>query len=210
MLLNVGCGTHYADGWVNCDVWEDELTTPDFLVEPNKPYPFPDNSAEAIYVGHVLEHMPWDDVFPLLEDLIRVARPGAPMFIVGPDTYRVIKCWAAGTQPWHMIPSVLEHQGENFQPGREHNRWDGAPHYWNCHEARVTKVLDHFGLRWWSYSNSIPCDPAGRGWTDPIHKVEWPVVGYHEWQFAVMSCVTKPTKLVVERPHTHLGTGYLD
>ena len=32
-LLNVGCGTHYIDGWVNTDVWEDHSTTPDVLVK---------------------------------------------------------------------------------------------------------------------------------------------------------------------------------
>ena len=31
-LLNVGCGTHYAQGWVNADTWETEDTRPDVKV----------------------------------------------------------------------------------------------------------------------------------------------------------------------------------
>ena len=83
--LNVGCGTHYATGWVNTDVWEDHGTKPDVLVEAGKPYPFEDNSFDAIFLGHVLEHMDWSDVGGFLEDMNRIAKPDAPVLAVGQD-----------------------------------------------------------------------------------------------------------------------------
>lgn len=212
MLLNAGCGTHYAVGWVNCDLISDDKTTPDVVVNAGEPYPFDDSTADAVFLGHVLEHMPWEEVFPFMEDILRVAKPGAPVLIVGPDVYRTITCWANGSQPWHMVKSTMEHQGENFQPDREDQEWDGAPHYWNCHEERIGRVLDHFGLRWKSYTNRIPCAPSVKGWPDAEHSIIWPVVGYHEWQFAVMAYAEKPgkKKIVVERPHASLGMGYMD
>jgi predicted SAM-dependent methyltransferase len=51
-LLNAGCGTWYADGWVNTDTWEDDNTKPDIVVKAGEPYPFPDNHFDAIFLGH--------------------------------------------------------------------------------------------------------------------------------------------------------------
>lgn len=185
--LNAGCGTHYAEGWINCDVWEDELTRPDVRVTPGQPYPFDDESIDALFLGHVLEHMPWPDVFPFMEDMLRICKQDAPILIVGPDVLRTIELWAQGRQPEHMVLSVMEHQDQNYQPGREGKVWDGAPHHWNCHEERVGKILKHVGMDWVSFTSVIPHDPTGKGWHDYATGITWPVVGYHEWQFAIMT-----------------------
>jgi len=83
-LLNVGCGTHYAQGWVNADTWETDDTKPDVKVTPGQPYPFEDNTFDAIYMGHVLEHIPWLEVSTFLKDMQRIAKPNAP----------ILKVWA--------------------------------------------------------------------------------------------------------------------
>lgn len=189
-LLNVGCGTHYASGWVNTDVWENENTKPDVRVEAGKPYPFENNTFDAAYLGHVIEHISWKEVTSFLDDISRIVKPGAPMLIVGPDVYKTIKRWANKEEPWEMVMSTMEHQDINYQPGREHEWWDGAHHHWNCHEDRVFKLLETMG-----FSNiqnvfeQIPNDPNGKSWTDD-NGFLWPVVGKYHWQFA-FKCTNK-------------------
>jgi SAM-dependent methyltransferase len=184
-LLNAGCGTHYATGWVNTDVWESPTTTPDVKVTPDEPYPFEDSTFDAIFLGHVVEHLKWDSVVPFMQDMQRIAKPNAPFLLVGPDVYKTIKLWKDGTQPWWMIESVLEHADMNFQPDRENEWWDGAHHHWNCHEQRIESLVN--GLNFQNLKNvfnDIPDDPQGKEWFEPKTDITWPVVGKFYWQLA--------------------------
>jgi len=187
-LLNAGCGTHYAQGWVNVDVWESDTTKPDVVVKPGQPYPFDDNTFDAAYLGHVIEHIPWNDVPKFLTDISRVVKPNAPILVVGPDVYKTIKRWKDGQEPFWMIESVLEHMDMNWQPERTHEWWDGAHHHWNCHEQRVEKLLDKCGfLNIRNVYEDIPNDPNGSSWFDSTTNITWPVVGKYFWQLA-FSC----------------------
>jgi predicted SAM-dependent methyltransferase len=185
MLLNAGCGTHYAKGWVNTDVWESDTTKPDFRVEPGAPYPFDDNTFDAIFMGHVLEHIDWFEVPNFLNDMSRIAKPSAPMMVIGPDVYKTIQRWSQGNEPWWMVESVMEHQDINLQPGRGHEWWDGATHHWNCHEQRVVSILETLGFENVEIlSEKMP--HYKNGWKDEIvKKLVWPTVQTAPWQFAV-------------------------
>lgn len=186
-LLNAGCGTHYAKGWVNCDVWESETTKPDVRVTPNEPYPFEDDTFDAIYLGHVLEHIGWGQVGPFLQDMFRVGKPNAPILIVGPDIHRTLKRWRDGLEPWEMVLSTLEHQDYNWQPEGNLHFWDGATHHWNCHQGRVETILRHHNVEQIiDYTDVIPNDTQMRTWRDPHNGITWPVVAKWHWQFAIL------------------------
>lgn len=181
--LNAGCGTHYAQGWVNTDVWESDTTKPDVKVTPGEPYPFEDNTFDAVFLGHVIEHIRWDAVPDFIKDMQRVAKPNAPFLLVGPDVYKTIQRWSEGVEPWWMIESVMEHADMNFQPDREEEWWDGAHHHWNCHEKRVETLLSGMGFNdITNVFSIIPNDPLGKAWVDPVTKIKWPVVGKFHWQ----------------------------
>lgn len=178
-LLNVGCGTHYAKGWVNTDVWSDDTTRPDVRVTPGEPYPFDDNTFDAVYLGHVMEHIPWPELPAFLADMIRIAKPGVPVLAVGPDLLRTIERWALGQQPWWLVRSVMEHQESAS------NEWGGAVHHWNCHEERMIEALRHAGfVDVTPYSEVIPVNPSGKYWYDPTTRINWPVVCMTDWQCA--------------------------
>lgn len=179
-LLNAGCGTHYADGWVNTDTWSGGDTKPDVLVEPNKPYPFEDNHFDAVFLGHVLEHIPWADVPNFLRDMKRIAKPDAPFLVCGPDVFKTIKRWAEGKEPWHMVTSTMEHQSSIDSDG-----WNGAPHHWNCHHNRVVNLLEAVGFTdIKNIADVIPKNASGKGWEND--GINWPVVGHWFWHFAVL------------------------
>ena len=187
-LLNAGCGTHYAKGWVNTDVWDDGSTTkPDIKVEPGKPYPFEDNHFDAVFLGHVIEHIAWPEVPNFLLEMKRIAKPGAKFLVCGPDVFKTIKRWANGNEPWEMVLSTMEHQDINTQPEIESLWWDGASHHWNCHHDRVVKLLESVGFsEITDIFDVIPKNPQGKSWTDA--EIKWRVVGHWHWHFAV-TCI---------------------
>jgi SAM-dependent methyltransferase len=198
-LLNVGCGTHYIDGWVNTDVWQDHSTTPDVLVKMDEPYPFDDDTFDAIYLGHVLEHIAWPRLGVFLTDMVRIAKPGAPVLAVGPDVHKCIKRWANKLEPWDMVVSTMEHQDVDSQiyhmsdDGKYLTKtppewWDGAAHHWNCYEERLELVMNTHFDNVKVYSPYIERDLPGnrQDWYDSRTNMRWPTVGYWWWQCAVM------------------------
>lgn len=169
---------------MNTDVWDDGSTTrPDVVVKQGEPYPFADDEFDAVFLGHVLEHIPWREVPIFLDEMKRVAKPGAKFLVCGPDVFKTIKRWASGQEPWHMVLSVMEHLDATEQ-GQENVAWEGAHHHWNCHHERVWNLLGisgFVGLR--DVCDEIPKNPSGSGWNDG--EISWPVVGHWHWHFAI-------------------------
>ncbi len=94
MKLNLGCGTKRIDGFTGVDI----IKTPavDVVHDLNTfPYPFADSSAEEIIMDNVLEHL--DDVIKVVEELNRIAAPGAIIKIFVP----YFKSNSAFTDPTH-------------------------------------------------------------------------------------------------------------
>lgn len=83
MLLNVGCGQHYAHGWTNIDL-HDNGPHPD-VIASILDLPFADSTVTRIYCGHVLEHITLDDLPRALAELRRVLTPDGELLVVGPD-----------------------------------------------------------------------------------------------------------------------------
>lgn len=169
MLLNVGCGPHRAASpWWNVDVVRDGATQPDQIVPRGQPLPFPDGSCEKVYLGHLLEHVPWPQVPAFLADVRRLLTPAGEVLAVGPDVYRTIRGWHEGRETWELVESVLEHSA----PQDDLGQWAEARHWWNCEEARLTAALAAaFGE-----ARPVALD-------DPLLD-SWPLVGRAPWQCA--------------------------
>lgn len=78
--LNVGCGKDIKEGWDNLD--RQELPGVNIVVDLDEPQPLihaPDNTYDEIYCSHVLEHI--THILPCMEELHRVAKPGAQLHI---------------------------------------------------------------------------------------------------------------------------------
>jgi predicted SAM-dependent methyltransferase len=84
--LNVGCGTDYKRGWVNIDNNSDEnIEKLDLNWDLRNPLPFPENSVDFIYNEHFFEHLTPDEGRVVMQDLLRVLKPGGVMRIAMPD-----------------------------------------------------------------------------------------------------------------------------
>ena len=90
-LLNVGCGSHFHKDWVNLDLISDNSDV--ICHDLTCGLPFPDDCFDAVYHSHVLEHLKPNDGVKLLEECLRVLKPGGIARIVVPDLERIAKLY---------------------------------------------------------------------------------------------------------------------
>ena len=160
MKINVGCGGHAQEGWVNIDRSEGNLHWPCHpeIVADVRDLPLKDGVADAIYCGHLLEHLPLNEVVTALEEMKRVLKTEGRLAIVGPDFDRATK----------DFPEMCE----SIWPGTAEPQWDGAIHQW-CATATNTMELVRQVF------------PDAR--EVPVAELDlfWPAVSFLGWQFAI-------------------------
>ena len=82
-LLNIGCGGHFHEAWTNIDLVS---TSPHVRAyDLRKGLPYPDNSFDAVYTSHVLEHLSPKTAKASLQEQLRVLKPGGIVRTVVPD-----------------------------------------------------------------------------------------------------------------------------
>jgi len=93
--LNVGCGNYRMNYWINLDS------------SPNVPADIHADALEylsgcevgtfdAIYAGHMLEHLGYGDAMQFLAECYRVLSPGGNLGILVPDTREIMFRWLNG------------------------------------------------------------------------------------------------------------------
>lgn len=81
MILNLGCGTDHHDDAVNVDALSE--VNPDRVVDlESYPWPWDDNSVDAIRMFHVLEHL--ESIENALTECHRILKPGASLVVKWP------------------------------------------------------------------------------------------------------------------------------
>lgn len=82
VILNLGCGYKKLAGAINVDAYP--VCNPDFVWDLNlTPYPWDDNSVDAIYVHHVMEHLEnWWEAF---RECSRILKTGGTVEVRVPD-----------------------------------------------------------------------------------------------------------------------------
>jgi predicted SAM-dependent methyltransferase len=86
--LNLGAGDYRLAEYLNIDAVPGHAVD---LVLTVPPLPWPDESVEAIYMGHVLEHFARDRGRELLDECFRVLAPGGTIGVVVPDFREVAR-----------------------------------------------------------------------------------------------------------------------
>lgn len=108
--LNLGCGDHIIDGWLNVDYsfgaflnkvpivkflaqkvlrtnWNKKI----FIHNLSKKFPWEDNSVDYIYTSHTLEHFDREEGLHFLSESYRVLKLGGIIRILVPDLEVAIK-----------------------------------------------------------------------------------------------------------------------
>jgi predicted SAM-dependent methyltransferase len=87
LKLNLGCGAHRLDGWVNVDGAARHPV--DLRIDLRRPLPFGDGSSELVFSHHVLEHLEYpDEALAFLRECRRVMAPQGVLRVVVPDLER--------------------------------------------------------------------------------------------------------------------------
>ena len=117
MKLNVGSGPHPAPSpWINVDR-HPELFDNVHVAVSVLDLPFRDRTVEAIYAGHILEHLGWHDELPAaLAEFRRVLRFDGVLCVVGP----CIDLAIATRQPEDLLAAIREDWAE---PSGLGHRW---------------------------------------------------------------------------------------
>lgn len=162
MKLNLGCGDRYAEGWINVD-WAGSPHRKDQEVDLTGDLPWPDNSIQTIYLGHLLEHLAPGQCTALLARLHRCAMPSGTIMVVGPDVPTARLMAEAGT---------LDVTLDSLLYGAE--RWPGDRHLWESSAEGTMRLM------------------RGAGWKEPHQgsvteaATYWPVADPRpKWQFAI-------------------------
>ena len=93
LQLHLGSARSPKAGWVNIDLLGDPV---DFVWNLARPLPFMDNSVDAIFHEHVLEHFTLREGFALIQQCYRVLKPGSVLRIGVPDVAAYARSYLQG------------------------------------------------------------------------------------------------------------------
>ncbi|KHK02922.1 glycosyltransferase [Desulfovibrio sp. TomC] len=92
-LLNLGCGGTHHPAWTNIDFTP---MPPDVLgYDLGREIPFPDNTFQAVYHSHLLEHLPKRTAPLFLAQCLRVLQPGGVLRLAVPDLEGIARAYLA-------------------------------------------------------------------------------------------------------------------
>ena len=140
-VLDVACGPNKRTGAVGFDLFP--VPGVDLLANFDGPHlPFRDDSFDEVYASHVVEHA--GSVVSFLNEIHRVARPGALVHIVTPH-YSWHGSWSDPTHRWHLNTFSFQY----FAPIRGERYWytrlELRQRALHIELARIWKYL---GLQW--------------------------------------------------------------
>lgn len=189
MKLNIGCWQNRIEGWLNADIYRkcycpSCLVTGAEVVADIRSLPFADGSCEAVMMGHVLEHILYEEVTPALREVDRVLQPDGRVCILGPDYDQAGLEYESGRfgtdmRPfiWGRAPGIHGSGTTAEYEGQSSEDHPGADHQW-CSTGPLTLEL------------TLPVFPNARE-TRPIAEVYadeyWCASGPDEWQFCILA-----------------------
>lgn len=116
LLVNVGCGPHGLEGWVNVDCFPEEGVT--CVRDCRTALPLPTGSARGIFTEHFLEHLDYYEQAPrFLRDCRRVLEPGGTLRVIVPDGAKYLRAYnEPGWDAMRVISPLVTWDPTN--PGR--------------------------------------------------------------------------------------------
>lgn len=128
LWLNIGCGDRPAGyPWVNCDSWAPVAY--DMVMDATRKWPWPTSSAERVFMGQVIEHLPFPwGVRHALREAHRVLEPGGELCVICPD-FLAMKEKKVGAEVWRNEAKGM-------------CRWPGDQHLWMPNRNIVRRELE--------------------------------------------------------------------
>lgn len=96
--LHLGCGPKYLPGFVNID--GNLFSKIDLWLDVRNGLPFGPNSIDSIYSTHMFEHFYADELGRLLQECVRVLKPGGGVRLIVPNLESAIRAYSEGKNKW--------------------------------------------------------------------------------------------------------------
>lgn len=158
LKINIGCGEFPAAGWVNIDAHSAPGGPQPDVTASADSLPFGDRTVGRAYAGHVLEHIPFEDVPAVLDEIKRVMALDGLALFVGPDLDRALASFP------EEVDSIRHGAG----------RWPGDRHLWESRESTMMELILEGG---W-IAAAVPIADVSE---------DWPVTSRIGWQFAILA-----------------------
>lgn len=107
--LEIGSGPVRKNGWVTLDMCRGA----DVFWDLRRPLPFADASFDLVYCSHVLEHFAHPDLQRLLQQVLRILRPGGRFLVAVPDASLYIDAYLKRSDASDLLryrPAVVSGQ----------------------------------------------------------------------------------------------------
>jgi SAM-dependent methyltransferase len=175
VVIDIGCGDNKHPGSLGID--RAPLPSVDLLADISRGLPLQDSTVDSLHASHVLEH--FDDLVGLMDEIWRVCKPGARVYVTVPHASSSYLTWRDPTHRRGMTLSTFSyfdratHEGSAFAYyskahfQREHARLrfvpgghEGRSQLGRKHAARAitftlewlanrTPYAQHICERWW-------------------------------------------------------------
>lgn len=104
LLLHVGCGTpgesdlpaQFGSDWQEVRLDVDPSVRPDIVASITDLSPVPDESVDAVFSHHNIEHVYPHEVVLVMDEFFRVLKPGGEVVLGTPDLQNVARAVASG------------------------------------------------------------------------------------------------------------------
>ncbi len=177
MKVNVGCGQSPTQGWTNIDnsfslrlaAWptlvklaasagllaRQQLDFIEFARRSNIAWadaatalPFPDDSVDAMYSSHMLEHLDRNEAVSFLASAKRALRPGGVIRLVVPDLRLLIDSYLRTGSADHFVESTLLAASKPQTPVQRLSSMvvGGRHHHWMYDAASLCELLTRAGF----------------------------------------------------------------
>ena len=117
--LQLGCGNHPLDGWLNTDASPRAADV--MRLDAARRFPFPDDAFAYVYSEHMIEHVSFRSAERALAESFRVLAPGGKIRVSTPDLAFLIDLWRrdnAGGGDTFRAPKALSRLGKRRPAGR--------------------------------------------------------------------------------------------
>lgn len=89
--LEIGPGPRRVPGFETINVvWGRDV---DYICDASKKLPFTSGSFDLVYASHVLEHIPWYQVPPVIKEWVRILKPGGSIEIWLPNGFLIAQAF---------------------------------------------------------------------------------------------------------------------
>ena len=95
-FLNFGCGATFHPDWTNLDT--SPISSEIIAHDLRKKFPFADETFDAVYGSHVLEHLEPAEAAKLLQDCFRILRPEGSIRLAVPDLEVIVRLYLSSLE----------------------------------------------------------------------------------------------------------------